>query len=839
MKALVRYCLQFLTLASSYALFGFWGIELATFSYNISLIWPPVGIAVALLLRWDLRLWPAILVGGTFLDTVFTGHNFWMALQIAATATIPIYLCCYTLKRLGFDARLESNSDILLFTLIGVLACSMLMALLGVSLLTWHQLVSLSDFAKAWLNWTLGDITGVLIFGIPLLSFNLNRLNQLFRPAVMSVFFLMLLLCLEIFVLQSTSMAPAMALLPMLGLLWIALRTNLAVTSWVILALAMVAGYGALNQQGIFANLSNPILGTWLYVTSLGVASLILAASAMESRLKTEQMRYAIKAARLGIWDWRLDEGKLYFNNMWTRLLGYSASYQVLTLEAFEKLLHPDDLQSAREAVRSYLKGQQHQLLHVFRLKHADGSWRIIRSDGQIVERDRMGKVLRMCGTHADITEQQTTQQELEDTTRFLQRISEQVPGAIFQFRIDQNGQMSFPYANQGMEKLTGLSNEVLKESANPVMATIDERYRESFKQDMESSRQNLSILHSEFRVTMPSPGWREVFARPEHQADGSTLWHGYVTDISQHKALEQDLRELNQTLVRAQQAARLGTWTADLQSGQMWWSDVLFDIFAVDNQAHTNLSMLLELVHPEDKEKVEQAWQQAKRSGHLNVEHRIVRSSGAIRWIHQLANRTEEGKLEGTAQDITARKSLEVRFHEQAMTDELTGIANRRAFMQLLEQEWSRFRRHQLRPAFVILMDIDFFKKVNDTHGHDIGDKVLCHFTSLISNRIRKDDRFGRLGGEEFAVLVTDSNLEDVLILAETLRENIENRPLSITRTTKVAITASFGVACFSNNDQSFDEVLISADRALYRAKSSGRNKVMVDEPHAQPINN
>src|SRR5690606_27678886 len=109
-----------------------------------------------------------------------------------------------------------------------------------------------------------------------------------------------------------------------------------------------------------------------------------------------------------------------------------------------------------------------------------------------------------------------------------------------------------------------------------------------------------------------------------------------------------------------------------------------------------------------------------------------------------------------------------------QALTDELTGIANRRAFIQHLEQEWSLFVRHPQLTASVIIVDIDHFKSVNDSHGHEVGDKVLCHVTELINRCIRKSDVFGRLGGEEFAILTRETSLEEAQNLADKLCEEV-----------------------------------------------------------------
>ena len=165
------------------------------------------------------------------------------------------------------------------------------------------------------------------------------------------------------------------------------------------------------------------------------------------------------------------------------------------------------------------------------------------------------------------------------------------------------------------------------------------------------------------------------------------------------------------------------------------------------------------------------------------------------------------------------ARKELEHR----AYSDYLTGLANRRYFIEQAELELSRHNRYSTELS-LIMLDIDFFKKINDTYGHNVGDLVLQRIADVSRTILRDVDIIGRIGGEEFAILLPETNLEDTIKVAERLRVEISNASVVLEQEV-VNFTSSFGVV--SANKSNIDKLLIKADKALYKAKDSGRNRV------------
>lgn len=169
-----------------------------------------------------------------------------------------------------------------------------------------------------------------------------------------------------------------------------------------------------------------------------------------------------------------------------------------------------------------------------------------------------------------------------------------------------------------------------------------------------------------------------------------------------------------------------------------------------------------------------------------------------------------------------------ETALRELATTDELTGIANRRQFLALAEAELARVQRFD-QPAALLMLDLDYFKSINDTHGHAAGDALLVDFSTTVRDALRQVDCVGRLGGEEFAVLLTGCEVVDARMFAERLRQLVAERKLSYDGQ-DIAVTVSIGIASMRRADISPQGVLERADAALYRAKAAGRNRVEVE---------
>ncbi|MEQ1867242.1 MAG: diguanylate cyclase, partial [Micropepsaceae bacterium] len=245
--------------------------------------------------------------------------------------------------------------------------------------------------------------------------------------------------------------------------------------------------------------------------------------------------------------------------------------------------------------------------------------------------------------------------------------------------------------------------------------------------------------------------------------------------------------------------------------------------------------SSSFEEIFPEDRKRIEEVFRRTVATGiGERAEFRFVLKDGSIRHMQSdgQAIRGADGdvsKVVVVSRDITDLKLLEAELREMAATDILTGLPNRRHFVAQLEQELARLHRDKGRSASVLMLDADHFKTINDNFGHAAGDDALRHLAVLMQNKLRKVDTIGRVGGEEFALILPGATVPAAEAFAERLRKNVAATPVAYAEKV-IPLTVSIGVAGMNVDDASGSDALMRADRALYRAKEHGRNKVAVE---------
>lgn len=183
-----------------------------------------------------------------------------------------------------------------------------------------------------------------------------------------------------------------------------------------------------------------------------------------------------------------------------------------------------------------------------------------------------------------------------------------------------------------------------------------------------------------------------------------------------------------------------------------------------------------------------------------------------------------------GVVADISERRRMLEEIYRLARTDSLTGLWNRGYFMDLARRELVRSRREKSELS-LIMVDADHFKRVNDTHGHEAGDEALRCLSQVLSASVREVDLLARLGGEEFVILLPNTQRPAALAVAERIRRGIHDRRLSCASGACFCLTVSIGVACSQGAEDSLEHLLRCADAALYAAKHAGRNRVEIFE--------
>lgn len=402
------------------------------------------------------------------------------------------------------------------------------------------------------------------------------------------------------------------------------------------------------------------------------------------------------------------------FNAGAEHMLGYSSA-EVVGHMTLENLHLPREL-AARSAALSARYGKPIPTCQAMLVEggeeggHEAREWTLVRSDGSHLAvnmlatpvLDEQGLWVGHLAICIDITERKRVHEALAARDLLLKKLSAHVPGGIYQFKMEFDGRFSVIYASDGIREIYELEPDVLLLNAEAIFTRIHPQDTTRVRASIRASADNLSPWREEYRVQLPLRGlrWVRGEATPEELPGGGVLWHGYISDISDLKRVEEELRALS-------------------------------------------------------------------------------------------------------------------------VTDSLTGIHNRRYFQERLTTEMARVERGGGELS-VIMLDVDHFKRINDQHGHAVGDRVLQAVCERIGHRLRRTDVFCRLGGEEFMVLCPDIGGEHAHVLALQLWQELRSSPIDGVG----IVTASFGVASWRAGEGA-DALLLRADSGVYAAKQAGRDRV------------
>ena len=358
----------------------------------------------------------------------------------------------------------------------------------------------------------------------------------------------------------------------------------------------------------------------------------------------------------------------------------------------------------------------------------------------------------------------------------------------------------------------------------------VDRAYNKSV-----ANHEPYELVH---RLLLPDGRVKHVREHCETSFDDNgvpLLSRGTVQDITDLQLAQEALKASEERWKFALEGSGDGVWDWNVQTGELFLSRQEMTVLGFDGEdaTHSHIDAWVERQHPDDR-LLRRTAIEKYLSGEKSIytcEFRTKCRDGTWRWIHargMLVSHTADGKplrMIGVHTDISERKKAEEALIHIANTDFLTGVSNRRRFLEDLETELSRGKRTG-RSAVLLMVDIDHFKNINDTYGHAAGDKVLKHFTELSMGNLRRADRFGRLGGEEFAFLLPETDIASAWHFADRFRRIVADTPAQ-TSEGPVSFTVSIGLAVCGASDSTIDSILARADAALYLAKESGRNRV------------
>ena len=356
------------------------------------------------------------------------------------------------------------------------------------------------------------------------------------------------------------------------------------------------------------------------------------------------------------------------------------------------------------------------------------------------------------------------------------------------------------------------------------------------FKQSAEATLMPVSLPSGSWMLAaIPKQGWQYTspYASWIH---GATFICGLIvlmTSLQMSRAKQHVIE--NEARLKAMSDASLDALImTDSKDIVRFWNPAAETLFGYGKEEALGQRLHELILHPDELDKVRSGMREFARSGqgkvvNTTMEMQALNKSGQELMVERTVASFNMGGgwyAVGSVRDITARKDMEQQLQRLARTDELTNLANRRHFLEQAEILLKQAKRYH-HPYSLMIFDIDFFKRINDNYGHDVGDLVLMELGKESVKTLRTSDVIGRLGGEEFIVAMPETDVEEAFAVAERLRRKLSQMRIS-TPHGLISFSVSIGLAQMESVDTSLSQLVKKADEAMYVAKGTGRNKVV-----------
>ncbi len=565
----------------------------------------------------------------------------------------------------------------------------------------------------------------------------------------------------------------------------------------------------------------------------------------IEQELKESEYRwkFAIEGSGDGVWDVNVQTQEANYSKRWKEMLGFS-EYDVMTnRQDWISRIHADDMANVLSSGQAYLEGRSDLYVVEYRVQCKDGQYTWMLSRGIIVDRDSDGKPLRMIGTQTDITMQKTThlvlqkaQIALEESHTRYKDLYEYAP--IGYLTISKHGLIT--QLNMRASAMFGMDHKSI----------LNERFTQFIAED-DKSRWSRMFLTMEALNKGEELSFDLKFTLKNDVTFYANLNCVRMDDEDEQSMLRITLEDIT-TVKKSEAELRIAATAFESQEGLMI-TDAENKILRV-NKAFTrttgytddevigkNPNMFSSGRH--DAAFYAAMWHSIKSTGRWSGEIWNRRKNGDVfpENLTITAVKTEGDVVThyvGTVTDISEIKAAAEEIQQLAFFDSLTMLPNRRLLLDRLKHALATSTRSG-RQGAVLFLDLDHFKDLNDSLGHDIGDLLLQQVAERLTTCVREGDTVARLGGDEYVMLLEDLSEQDLEAAAQT--ETIANKILEALNQPyqlnkhKYHITSSIGIVVFNNHQVTTEELLKQADIAMYQAKKAGRNTMRFFNPQMQ----
>ncbi len=604
---------------------------------------------------------------------------------------------------------------------------------------------------------------------------------------------------------------------------------------------SLLASYHAERRNFLIGGvLATALLGFFALLIAAGLRRQVRAAAALEqSEARSRLQVAALEAVGAGVLITDTSAAIKWVNSGFETLTGYRRE-QVIGRRPSELTAQDGSEDDYYEDLwRTILSGQAWR-----------GELLNRRSDGTLYDeelviapvKDGSGRISHFVGIKQDISARKRIEKALQQSHSLLAKLSRQVPGLICQIRVSPDGRIAIPFVNDAVVEMYGVTPEQVREDASELLSRIHADDLVAVTGNIEDSARTLKPWQQEYRVMLDDGmRWHYGSARPERLEDGATLWHGFITDVTERRKADEQLR-----IAAAAFELQEGMIVTDAKGTILRVNRAFEQVtgYSTDEAIGKNPGILHSGRQDADFYRV--MWRDIVDTGTWQGEIWNRRKDGEIypEWLVISAVKDNGGRTThyvAAFSDITQRKKAEAQIRDLAFYDALTGLPNRRLLMDRAAHALAVSARNRTRGA-IMLLDLDHFKTLNDSWGHDVGDQLLVQVAERLKGCVRERDTVARQGGDEFVILLEDLSPDEsaAAAQAETVAAKIIDaldRPYALRGIPGSGYhnTPSIGICGFLGHAEPVEILLKHADVALYRAKDAGRNTMRMYDADMQ----
>ena len=562
--------------------------------------------------------------------------------------------------------------------------------------------------------------------------------------------------------------------------------------------------------------------GQWLGKRATNIDITDRKAGYSNLRIRFERLMLALEGSEDGVWDLSIPDGQIQFTPKYATLLGFKTDDTKHTLKELHALIHPDDLPAMLKAFKNHLHWKTSSYQAEYRLLTRYGKWRWVLDRGKIIEQDHNGKPVRVVGTHVDITERKSIENALQESETKFRQLAENMR-EVFWLRERESGK--FIYVSPAFTEIWGRPTKNLYQEQNIFVESI---HWEDFSRVYHSLKELVSsgvIFNEEYRIVQPDGALRWVWSRAYPIYDVENRYYriaGIAEDISDRKQAEVSMRDSEKRYRDLIEHQGGGVCIIDPQQTIVYMNPAGEEIFGVPRGSM--ISRSLKEFLSEDQFTFINAQENIRQQGiESTYEVSITRTDNERRSL--LITATPRFDMNGQFlgaitifRDITKRKETEDKLRYIGLHDSLTGLNNRTYF----DEEIERLEVNGVFPVSVLMADVDGLKQVNDELGHHVGDELLRKAAQVLKKSLRGDDVVARIGGDEFAALMPNSDQNALHHVLSRISSNVSQENEQGNNPFVLSLSVG-GYTCVQRGE--LKEAIKLADERMYETKRAHKS--------------